>query len=501
MDKRFVAAICLLLILTTAAVAPAAYQGDYALMIDGPTEVELNSTQQYTSRVYDPQGGLVSESTFSRTFTTAGFVTVRRQQTITQADGTRRTLNATLDVLVQSPDGGGAGDTAASTPEGVFFTNPAQPSSNVKDATVQLIESAQSEILMAAYTVESQEVADALIAAARRLGSGKVKLVVEERYYADPDNQALYNSLRSAGVQIVSDGSASGALMHNKFLVIDRETTLNGSTNFTNTQLSNDANNSVILNDPALADAFAKEFNEMYSGTFDGAKSDNTPHEFTVRIGDEEAGRINVNTADVNELASLPGVGVSTAQRIVSYRETNGAFQSVQGLDNVPGIGPATISRISSLVTTGSSRSVPVRLYFSPSDDVKNQLLDVINNARQTISFSIFTFTDPDIAGALEAAKARGVRVQGVFDAWQANGRASQYDDLLNAGLDVRKDGYSSLNHSKYLVADGSTVVTGSFNWTGSAAEDNDENLMILSDATIAGQYQSNFNQAYAAGH
>ena len=148
----------------------------------------------------------------------------------------------------------------------------------------------------------------------------------------------------------------------------------------------------------------------------------------------------------------------------------------------------------------GSTRDVKVEVYFTPSDQVKEQVLNVINGAKTSISFSIFTFTDPDIAGALQAAKNRGVKVQGVFDAWQAQSSYSQYDDLLNAGLDVRKDGFSSLNHSKYLVADGSSVVTGSYNWTGSASTENDENIMIIKDPAIASQYSGNFNLAYASG-
>jgi competence protein ComEA len=49
--------------------------------------------------------------------------------------------------------------------------------------------------------------------------------------------------------------------------------------------------------------------------------------------------RVNINTADNAELESLPGVGVATAQRIIDYREKNGAFTSVEDLMNISGIG------------------------------------------------------------------------------------------------------------------------------------------------------------------
>ncbi len=482
--------------------APAiSYQGDYAVVVDGPTAVDLGSTEEYTGTAYDPQGAVIGEVTFSRTFNTPGLVEVRRQMTITKPNGSKQTLYGALAVMVSSPGGAGGGS-AEPVPEGAYFTNPSTQTSNIRDVTVDFINSASSEILVAAYTIESQEVADALMAAAKRLGSGKVKLVVEERNCADPDKKALYDALKSAGVQIVSDGSASGSLMHNKFVVVDGGKILTGSTNFTSTQFTSDANNSIVLADAGLAGAYAAEFNEMFSGKFDGDKSDNTSHTFTVKVRDG-SGKININTASAGELASLPGIGVTAAQNIVNYREANGPFSSVQQLDKVPGIGSATVAKVAPLATTtgsGGSRDVPVESYFTPSDGVKEHLLDVINGAQKSIAFSVFTFTDPDIAAALEAAKARGVKIQGVFDAWQTKSSYSQYDDLLNAGVAVKKDGYSSLNHSKYLVADGSTVVTGSFNWTDAANGENDENILILRDATIASQYTGNFNLAYAAG-
>ncbi|MGA9396301.1 MAG: ComEA family DNA-binding protein, partial [Azonexus sp.] len=70
--------------------------------------------------------------------------------------------------------------------------------------------------------------------------------------------------------------------------------------------------------------------------------------------------QININTANVDELDSLKGIGPSKAQAIVDYRRKNGSFKSIDDLENVPGIGPATLKDIrGSVMVSGTSRPTP----------------------------------------------------------------------------------------------------------------------------------------------
>jgi len=62
---------------------------------------------------------------------------------------------------------------------------------------------------------------------------------------------------------------------------------------------------------------------------------------------------ININTASATELDTLPGIGPTTAQKIIAYRQQNGPFVSKEDIINVSGIGPGTYERIKDLITVG----------------------------------------------------------------------------------------------------------------------------------------------------
>jgi competence protein ComEA len=63
-------------------------------------------------------------------------------------------------------------------------------------------------------------------------------------------------------------------------------------------------------------------------------------------------GKVNINTADLAALESLPGIGPSLAQRILDYRQAHGSFARIEDIMGVSGIGPATFEGIQDLITT-----------------------------------------------------------------------------------------------------------------------------------------------------
>jgi len=75
----------------------------------------------------------------------------------------------------------------------------------------------------------------------------------------------------------------------------------------------------------------------------------------TAAVLPAEPGKVNINTAGLEELDTLPGVGPVTAQKIIDYRQANGPFQTIEAIMDVSGIGPATFVKMQDLITIGTT--------------------------------------------------------------------------------------------------------------------------------------------------
>jgi phosphatidylserine/phosphatidylglycerophosphate/cardiolipin synthase-like enzyme len=119
-------------------------------------------------------------------------------------------------------------------------------------------------------------------------------------------------------------------------------------------------------------------------------------------------------------------------------------------------------------------------LGFSPGGTAVKTVVAAIGTAQQTIAVAAYEFTSAEVAQALAAAAARGVRVWAVLDEKATKEKASQATWLAAHGVGVRANGHYAIFHHKFLIIDQSTVETGSFNYTASADKRNAENALVL---------------------
>jgi phosphatidylserine/phosphatidylglycerophosphate/cardiolipin synthase-like enzyme len=109
-----------------------------------------------------------------------------------------------------------------------------------------------------------------------------------------------------------------------------------------------------------------------------------------------------------------------------------------------------------------------------------------------------YSFTSAPIAGALKAARDRGVAVKVILDKSQRSERYTGLTYLVHAGVPVWVDSAHAIAHNKVMVFDGRMVATGSFNFTKAAEEKNGENLLLVESPALAEIYTRNWQDHLA---
>jgi len=309
----------------------------------------------------------------------------------------------------------------------LYFTTPLDPGtsadrgSGIDRNLVALIDSAQESVDVAAYDLDLQSLADALIRA-HQAGIA-VRLVTDE---SNADEEAV-TRLRQAGIPVVARPDTGWGIMHNKFVIVDRQWVWTGSWNLTYNCTYRNNNNAIVIASRALALDYTTEFEELFAAQFGPASPANTPHP---RLRFERAGQ-----------------------------------------------------------------SAEVEVYFAPEDDVEAHLLRTLASARSSVRFMAFVFTSAPLADALIDLAGRGVTVQGVIESRSLGEPASQHERLRAGGVHVFQDGNPYVMHHKVMIVDDQVVVMGSYNFTASANEQNDENLLIIHDPQVAAAFLAEFGR------
>ncbi len=268
---------------------------------------------------------------------------------------------------------------------------------------------------------------------------------VKVRIIYDSSNANTGLQLLDTGIHTMGSPQGSAyTIMHNKFVIIDAGSpdhndpiVWTGCLNWYYEQWNWDYNNVIIFQDSALSSAYTAEFNMMWGDT-----------------------GINKNWATSKFGQFKTDLGMHTF-----YIDGN-----------------------------------LVELYFSPSDGTDSHIQSTIETANKDLYFGEYTFTETTDANDIIAKSNAGLTVYGINDSYSNSYYPTEhFTPDLAAHFKVYTESADTLYHNKMLIIDPSDtcsdpmVLTGSHNWSSSANTKNDENTVIVHNASIANQYLQYF--------
>ena len=148
-------------------------------------------------------------------------------------------------------------------------------------------------------------------------------------------------------------------------------------------------------------------------------------------------------------------------------------------------------------ITISLSTLAKTEVHFSLYDNPQKEIIKNINQAQAFINIAMYIFTDKEIALPLVKARERGVKVRLYLDQDQVDYQYSQSRFLVQKGIKTRISTNNYIMHNKFAIIDSRILLTGSYNWTFSANNRNDENLMIIDDPETIEIFQNQFEKLW----
>jgi len=144
--------------------------------------------------------------------------------------------------------------------------------------------------------------------------------------------------------------------------------------------------------------------------------------------------------------------------------------------------------------------SAETSVYFSPNGGCQQAIIQEISKAQKTIDIAMYYLTSREIAQELVKAKEKGVAIRVFLDQSQETSKYSKSRYLAKRGIEIRFYVGSGLMHNKFAIIDNKVLITGSFNWTATAENENQENLLIIRDKDLIKDYSKRFEILWEKG-
>jgi phosphatidylserine/phosphatidylglycerophosphate/cardiolipin synthase-like enzyme len=138
-----------------------------------------------------------------------------------------------------------------------------------------------------------------------------------------------------------------------------------------------------------------------------------------------------------------------------------------------------------------------VEAYFSPYDNVETVVVNRFNGAEEYVKCSLYGITNKKITETLIKKMSEGVSVMLCLDKIQSSGSSSKHKELEDAGADIVIKKSSVLEHNKFCVIDGKTVIMGSWNYSANAQKQDNSMVEITACGNIIGKFEDAFERIY----
>lgn len=135
--------------------------------------------------------------------------------------------------------------------------------------------------------------------------------------------------------------------------------------------------------------------------------------------------------------------------------------------------------------------------HFSPGESCVRRIVELLEGCQNSADLCVFTITDDRITSAIAAAHRRGVAVRIITDDLKAHDPGSDVVGLARLGIPVRVDGSPFHMHHKFALYDQAILLTGSYNWTRGAANENEENVVITADRRLIEAFSGEFGRLW----
>ncbi|BAZ38449.1 hypothetical protein NIES4101_43860 [Calothrix sp. NIES-4101] len=259
-------------------------------------------------------------------------------------------------------------------------TSPTQPWLNSSNGLInKYLAAATKSVDMALFVFSEQRFANTL--ETRHENNAKIRVLIEKSFAYRPysegldlmgfaladkckyefDNKPWYNPLTTVAVPTLPKGD----LLHHKFGIIDHKIVITGSHNWSEAANYGNDETVVVIENPVIAAHYNREFERLYKNSQAGlppkiqqkiaAQKEQcaeikAPSSLDKVIANKALQKINLNTASLSELETLPGVGKKMAERIIIARQQK-PFTSLKDLERVKGISYSKLYKLKDYVT------------------------------------------------------------------------------------------------------------------------------------------------------